>query len=200
MVWFHYFFICLFVCFFLFRLLKILFQYFISMENIPDMKNSIKSNGLNMKNNIGEMQKSLVFLLQIGQIFVSTKWGRIITDRETFITKRDGNYKSGQIIELCAQNASIGIGSFLLTLKTITMNFEINIFAISSRTNSTDKSTLRSIRGCYQARTDVSLGTILLGQSHLFWRWDCPKRIVPKETWRNCHWCSDFLMKKQDQD
>ena len=37
-------------------------------------------------------------------------------------------YKSGRLIQIGAQNTSIVVGSFLLKLKTITMNFEINIF------------------------------------------------------------------------
>ena len=67
-------------------------------------------------------------LLQTGAIFVSTKRGRIITDRGTFITNRDSYYKSMQILQIDAKITSILIGSLLLKLKTITMNFEINIF------------------------------------------------------------------------
>ena len=58
------------------------------------------------------MQKSQDLLLQIGEIFVSTKLGRIITDRGRFITNRDGYYKSGQIIEIGAQNVSIEVRHF----------------------------------------------------------------------------------------
>ena len=46
MIFFFSFFVCLFVCFFLFRLLKFLFQYFNSIENLTDMKNSNKNNGI----------------------------------------------------------------------------------------------------------------------------------------------------------
>ena len=56
------------------------------------------------------------------------QWGRIITDPSIFVANRDGCYKSGQILQIGAQNKSIVIGSFLLKLKTITLNFEINIF------------------------------------------------------------------------
>ena len=58
------------------------------------------------------MQKSQDLLLQIGEIFVSTKLGRIITDRGRFITNRDSYYKSGQIIEIGAQNVSIEVRHF----------------------------------------------------------------------------------------
>ena len=70
----------------------------------------------------------LSLLLQIRRNFVSTKWGRIITNWGIFITNRDGYYKSMQILQIGAQNTSIVVGSFLLDLKTITMNFEISIF------------------------------------------------------------------------
>ena len=45
-------FVSLFVCFFLFRLLKFLFQYFTLIRNPPDLKNSIKNITLNIKTNI----------------------------------------------------------------------------------------------------------------------------------------------------
>ena len=45
-----------------------------------------------------------------------------------FITNYNGYYKSGQRFQIGAQNTSIVVGSFLLKLKTVVMNFESNIF------------------------------------------------------------------------
>ena len=54
-----FFFVWFACCFFLFRLLNFLFQYFTSIKNFPDTKNSIKNNGLNIKNNIFKFYKVL---------------------------------------------------------------------------------------------------------------------------------------------
>ena len=54
-LWFDNFYLsCFLVCLllFLFRLLNFVFQSFTSIENLPNMKNSLKNNGLNIKNNI----------------------------------------------------------------------------------------------------------------------------------------------------
>ena len=56
---FFFFFFWFFCCFFLFRLLNFLFQYFSSIENLPDTKSSIKNNGLDIKNNIFKFYKVL---------------------------------------------------------------------------------------------------------------------------------------------
>ena len=46
-------------CFLLFRLLNFLFQYFTSIENLPDTKNSVKNNRLKIKNNKFDFYKVL---------------------------------------------------------------------------------------------------------------------------------------------
>ena len=58
-----------------------------------------------------------------------------ITNRDRFISNRCGCYKSWQILQTGAENMSIVVGSFLLKLKTITMNFEINIFCNTLQDN-----------------------------------------------------------------
>ena len=101
------FFVCLFVYFFLFRLLKILFiislrsKIFLTWKTQPEA-----INGLNIKNNIFKIFKVLHntqmsrwdaiisrFVIANQSIFFSTKWGRIIIAWDRFITNRDGYYK-----------------------------------------------------------------------------------------------------------
>ena len=48
--------------------------------------------------------------------------GTAIANRGRFITNRGSYYKSGQLLKISAQHTSIVVGSFLLKLKTITMN------------------------------------------------------------------------------
>ena len=50
-----FFLVCLLL--FVFRLLNFVFQCFTSLENLADMKNSIRNNDLNTKNNIFEFYK-----------------------------------------------------------------------------------------------------------------------------------------------
>ena len=50
-----FFLVCLLL--FVFRLLNFVFQCFTSLENLADMKNSIRNNDLNIKNNIFEFYK-----------------------------------------------------------------------------------------------------------------------------------------------
>ena len=134
------------------------------------------------------MQKSQDLLLQIGEIFVSTKLGRIITDRGRFITNRDGYYKSGQIIESGAQNVSIEVRSFLLTLKTQTMNFEINIFCNILKDHVHGQVYSKKYQKLIPGQDRCFLGDNPFGTSS-----------SPKAS-RNCLWQSDFLIKTQDQD
>ena len=46
-----------FAFFFLFRLLKFFFQYFTSVKNLPAIKNSIRNNGQNIKNEMLKLFK-----------------------------------------------------------------------------------------------------------------------------------------------